>query len=146
MKPLTRRGMFTAFAGAGAAFAVPGAVLASTSAAPKATSVDTIVERARAAASASAPLPRPDAITARARVALCRAWDHQVYLIVDDRVHGFVAVDPRTFALAVAAQLVNQPLAIQYWGHRDSGNGTGAFEGVLVAADPRDLPQPDVVG
>jgi hypothetical protein len=138
MKQLTRRGMFTAVAGAGAALAVPPIASASTS--EPATSIDAIVARARAAA--PPPLPRPDAITARARVALCRAWDHQVYLIIDDDVHGFATVDPRAFAIAVAAQLVGRPLAIHYWGHRNGGDGTGAFDGVLVAADPRDLPHP----
>jgi hypothetical protein len=133
---LTRRGIFTAVAGAtaGAALAVPSIATASTT-----SGIDEIIKRARAVA--GTPLPQPDAITARARVALCRAWDHQVYLVVDDDVHGFATVDPRTFAIAVAAQLVDRPLAIHYWGHRSHGNGTGAFEGVLVAADLRDLPE-----
>jgi hypothetical protein len=152
MSQLTRRGMFTAVAGtaAGAALLVPSNASASANASASSTNAvfdaahDAIVERAREVALASAPLPRPDAVTAHARVALCRAWDHQVYLIIDHEVHGFVTVDPRTFAMAVSAQLVGQPLAIQYWGHRTRGDGTGAFEGILVAADMRDLLQPDL--
>ncbi len=141
-KELTRRGMFTAVAGAtaGAALAVPPIARASTTDVP-ASSFDAIVDRARAVA--PPPPPHPDARSARARVALCRAWDHQVYLIVDDEVHGFATVDPRTFAIATAAQLVGRPLAVHYWGHRDRGNGTGAFDGVLIAADTRDLPHSD---
>jgi len=140
--------MFVAVAGAGAALAVPAAAEASTREGPTPPSAthDPIVRRARAAARASTPLPRPDAITTHARVALCRAWDHQIYLIVDDEVHGFATVDPRTFALAVGAQLAGAPLALQYWGHRTAGDGTGAFEGVLLAADVADLPSSDVVG
>lgn len=150
MSQLTRRGMFTAVAGAtaGAALTVPAAALASTQE-PRAVAAnahEAIIARARAAARSTTPLPRPDAVTAHARVALCRAWDHQVYLIVDDEVHGFATVDPRTFAIVVAAQLVNQPVAVQYWGHRPGSDGTGAFEGVLVAADERDLPHPELVG
>ncbi|MDX2092686.1 MAG: hypothetical protein SFX73_32775 [Kofleriaceae bacterium] len=143
MSQLTRRGMFTAVAGAtaGAALTVPAAAFASTPAPAPVTSHDAIVARARAAARPTTPLPQPAAITARARVALCRAWDHQVYLIIDDEVHGFATVDPRTFAIVVAAQLVGQPIAVQYWGHRPGSDGIGAFEGVLVAADERDLPR-----
>jgi hypothetical protein len=111
-----------------------------TAAAAETTAPDPIVERAREAARATAPLPRPDAVAARARVALCRAWDHQVYLIVDDEVHGFATVDARTFALATAAQLVGRSVALQYWGYRAGVDGIGAFDGVLVAADDRDLP------
>ena len=141
MSELTRRGMFAAVATAtaGAALVVP-ARAGTLDRAPASSQTDTILERARAAASAHAPLSRPDAITAYARVGLCRAWDHQVYLIVDDEVHGFATLEPRAFALAVTAQLVDRPIAIHYWGHRAMPRGTGVFEGVLVAADHRDLP------
>ncbi len=148
MSELTRRDMFAAVASAtaGAALVVPASARASDRS-PAASPADAIIERARVAASVHAPLARPDAIAAHARVALCRAWDHQVYLIVDDEVHGFATVDARTFALAAAAQLVDRELAIHYWGHRAAPGGTGAFEGVLVAADHRDLPSThDLVG
>lgn len=134
MSQLTRRGMFSAVATVTAGAALP--AIAKASAAPS--TDDPIVARARAAA--VTPLPHPDAITTRARVGLCRAWDHQIYLIVDDETHGFATVDPRAFAIAVAAQLVGRPIALQYWGHRTSGDGTGAFDGVVIAADTRDLP------
>lgn len=133
MSQLTRRGMFSAVATVTAGVALPAIAKAST-----VPSEDPIIARARAAA--ITPLPHPDAITARARVALCRAWDHQIYLIVDDETHGFATVDPRAFAIAVAAQLIDRPIALQYWGHRTSGDGTGAFDGVVIAADTRDLP------
>jgi hypothetical protein len=138
MSDLSSRRTFVALA-AGAAAAV-GAVPASgaSSDAPS----EAVIQAAREAARRLAPAPQrhPAAVTAEARVILCRSWDSTVYLYVSDQVKGFATLGPEAFAIAAAVQAADRRVAVRYWGHESEWAGAGRFEGVLLALDLRDLP------
>jgi hypothetical protein len=139
MTDIAGRRAFVALA-AGAAVAA-GAIPASAAASSAAPS-EADLKAARAAAAVVVPAPerRPDAVVAEASVRLCRSWDSSVYLYVNDRVKGLVALNPAAFALAAAAQAADRRIAVRYWGHEREWAGVGRFQGVLLAMDLRDLP------
>jgi hypothetical protein len=87
------------------------------------------------------PAPR-DASTARlAYVLHCRSWDKHVYLYLDENLKGFVEVDDRAFAIAAACEVASRPVAVKYWGYDPNwSDGSGRFDGVLMAMDERDFP------
>lgn len=132
MSELSRRHAFQALAvGAAAAAASLDARAVEAAPAPS-------LEAARAAVRSA---ERSGARTlAAVRIHLCRSWDRQVYLVGDDGLKGFAALDETGFALAAACQAAGRPVALQYLEHQPAWNGVGRFEGVLLAIDVRDLP------
>jgi hypothetical protein len=139
MTDLSSRRAFVALA-AGAAVAA-GSTTGSAAPASDAPS-EAEVQAAREAARRLTPAPerRADAVTAEARILLCRSWDSMVYLYVSEKVKGFVSVSPQAFALAAACQAADRRVAVRYWGHEREWGGAGRFEGALFAVDVRDLP------
>lgn len=80
-----------------------------------------------------------------ARVAMCRSWDGQVHLELADGRCGFVALEPRGFMLAAAAQAAGRAVAVRCWGHEAAAEGgLGRFAGALLAIDASDLGAPEV--
>jgi len=76
----------------------------------------------------------------RATVAMCQSFDAEVWLEIVDGPAGFVALEPRGFMLAAAAQAAGRSLWVRYFGHDpDGAGGLGQFAGALVALDPSDL-------
>jgi hypothetical protein len=82
----------------------------------------------------------PGAVTAEADVLLCRSWDRSVFLRVDDRVQGLVALSESALAIAAACQASGRRVAVVYWGHEPDWDGVGRFAGALLAVDVHDLP------
>ncbi len=104
-------------------------------------------ERAREAARRNIripgrPAPPREASKARqAWVLHSRSWDKHVYLWMDERTKGFVEVDDRAFAIAAACEAADRPVAVTFWGYDPNwSDGSGHFDGVLLAMDARDFP------
>lgn len=75
-----------------------------------------------------------------ATVAMCRSFDGQVLLEVADGSCGLVALEPRGFTVAAAAQAAGRPVMVRYWGHdAAAAGGLGRFAGVLLAFAAEDL-------
>lgn len=75
-----------------------------------------------------------------ATIAGCRSLDTQVLLELADGRTGLVALDPRGFAVAAAAQAAARPVCVRTWGHEpDAEAGIGRFAGALLAFAPEDL-------
>lgn len=139
MNDLSSRRAFVALA-AGAAVAAGSSPVAAAPAGDAPSEAEVRAAREAARRLSPAPERRSDAVTAEARILLCRSWDSMVYVYVNEQVKGFVAVNPQAFALAAACQAADRRVAVRYWGHDREWAGAGRFEGALFAADVRDLP------
>lgn len=145
MSELNRRDVIRAVA---AGTAVAGTAMAATSGRPAAV-VPTAAELRRAHRLAATRVALQRAVPGEtcglspvqsSIVAGCRSFDGQVLLELDDGRTGLVALDPRGFAVAAAAQAAGRPLCVRTWGHEPEAEaGIGRFAGALLAFAAEDL-------
>ncbi len=143
MTEVTRRHALMAAAAAGAAAATGLIALPMTEARGASEQPSgAALEAARDAARRVAPPPERLGGTEvhEAHVLLCRSWDRQVYLYVNERLKGFAPATDEGFAIAAACQATGRRAAVKLWGHAPEWAGAGRFEGALLALDRADLP------